>query len=279
MGGQDRSIVGDLINFRGLVYAPLNEQGVVLLFGKVAGDLNMYVEEIKPGFPDCVARRFTGKGWERVAVEFEFESANFKQHGHDPEGCDMIVCWRDNWPKCPIEVIALKDRIGEMENPPVERPDKGTTEKAKETLDDLIRRRGLSEPPASLLRKLIERADELDERVFHKVGQGSVSIYSPERVFCYVFFRKKGLRLEVFTRGESLEGTKPVKSEQVGLKWALVSLFDEPAIDKAMPVLAESLQRIRQAVKENETTGWYAKPGEEEAQGDEADDADSDSSG
>ena len=47
----DRSVVGDLINFRGLVYAPLNENGVVFLFGKVAEDLNMYIEEIKPGFP------------------------------------------------------------------------------------------------------------------------------------------------------------------------------------------------------------------------------------
>ena len=57
------SIVGDNINFRGLIYAPVNENGVIFLFGKVAGDLNMYIEEIKPGFPDCVARRFVGKGW------------------------------------------------------------------------------------------------------------------------------------------------------------------------------------------------------------------------
>lgn len=62
MPGTDKSVVGDPINFRELVYAPLNEQGVVFLFGKVAGDLNMYVEEIKPGFPDCIPRRFTGKG-------------------------------------------------------------------------------------------------------------------------------------------------------------------------------------------------------------------------
>jgi hypothetical protein len=61
IGGEPgRSIVGDLINFRGLVYAPLNENGVVFLFGKVAEDLNMYVEEIKPGFPDCIDGRFTG---------------------------------------------------------------------------------------------------------------------------------------------------------------------------------------------------------------------------
>ncbi len=279
MPSTDKSIVGDLINFRGLVYAPLNEQGVVFLFGKVAGDLNMYVEEIKPGFPDCIARRFTGKGWQRVAVEFEFESANFKQHGHDPDGCDIIVCWRHNWAECPIEVIALRHRIQEMENYPVERPEKGTGEDAEQTLDDLIRRNGLSEHVGSLLRKLIEHADELDERVFHKVGQGSVSIYSPERVFCTVYFRKNGLHLEVFTRGEPLEDTRPVKSEQVGLKWASVSLLDEPSIDKAMPVLTESLKRIRAAVQANESTTGYVKPSEEEAQGDDAGDAEPGSSG
>jgi hypothetical protein len=37
----EKSIVGDLINFRGLVYAPLNENGVIFLFGKVMDDLNM----------------------------------------------------------------------------------------------------------------------------------------------------------------------------------------------------------------------------------------------
>ncbi|MGD0744387.1 MAG: hypothetical protein ABSA45_04450 [Verrucomicrobiota bacterium] len=34
-------------------YSPANEQGVVLLFCKIAQDLNPYAEEIKPGFPHC----------------------------------------------------------------------------------------------------------------------------------------------------------------------------------------------------------------------------------
>ena len=41
---KSESVVGDLINFRGLVYSPLNENGVIFLFGKVMEDLNMYVE-------------------------------------------------------------------------------------------------------------------------------------------------------------------------------------------------------------------------------------------
>ena len=77
---EDRSIVGSLINFRGMVYSPINEQGVILLFGKILKDLNMYVEEIKTGYPDCVARRRTGKGWERIYIEFEYSSSGFKSH-------------------------------------------------------------------------------------------------------------------------------------------------------------------------------------------------------
>ena len=71
----------------------------------------MYVEEIKPGFPDCVARRFTGKGWERIFVEFEYTSLNFRDHKHDHQHCDLIVCWEHNWHECPIQVIELKSVI------------------------------------------------------------------------------------------------------------------------------------------------------------------------
>ena len=43
-------------------------------------------------------------------MEFEFESRNFLRHGHDPNGCDMIVCWTHNWAECPenIEVVELR---------------------------------------------------------------------------------------------------------------------------------------------------------------------------
>lgn len=102
-----KSVVGQPINYRGLVYAPVNEQGVVLLFGMVFEELGMIVEEVKTGFPDAVIRRFNGKGWLRERVEFEYVSSNFKQHKHPVDGCDIIVCWKHNWKECPLEVIDL----------------------------------------------------------------------------------------------------------------------------------------------------------------------------
>ena len=47
---KEDSIVGEVINFRGLVYSPINEQGVVFLFGKLSKDLNIEIEEIQQGF-------------------------------------------------------------------------------------------------------------------------------------------------------------------------------------------------------------------------------------
>jgi hypothetical protein len=69
---------------------------------------------IQTQFPDCEAKRRVGADkWQMKRIEFEFESRNFREHGHAAEGCDIIVCWERNWEDCPnnIEVIALKDEI------------------------------------------------------------------------------------------------------------------------------------------------------------------------
>ena len=108
------NIYGDFINFRGLQHAPLNEQGVVFLFGMICRELGYVVEIVKPGFPDCEAKRIirgkSGK-WQRVRIEFEYSSRNFKTHGHDPDLCDIIVCWEHDWIDCPIEILELKSII------------------------------------------------------------------------------------------------------------------------------------------------------------------------
>ena len=111
-------LYGPVLNFRGLQHAPINEQGVVLLFGMVALEFGFMVESVATGFPDCEAkRRVSRKGdmWERVHIEFEYQSRNFRDHGHDPAQCDLIVCWEDNWPECPVEVLELSSAIEALE--------------------------------------------------------------------------------------------------------------------------------------------------------------------
>ena len=108
---------GAPLAFRAMVHAPVNEMGVVLLFGMVAGDIGYAIDSIGAAFPDGAAKRLVADGprdadsrWEPVRIEFEFRSRNFFYHGHDAAECEVIVCWQHDWPDCPIEVLAL-DRV------------------------------------------------------------------------------------------------------------------------------------------------------------------------
>jgi Homing endonuclease associated repeat len=111
---RDRATYGNPTHFRGLRHEPVNEQGVVLLFGMLAKELGYVIEAVQTGFPDCEAKRQIGpERWQLVRIEFEFESRNFRDHGHPASGCDVIVCWRHNWDECPgqIEIVELSNVI------------------------------------------------------------------------------------------------------------------------------------------------------------------------
>lgn len=103
---------GEPIDFLGLRHSPINEQGVVYLFGVLSKSLGFTVEAIRSDFPDCEAKREIPRKqgrWERVAIEFEYKSSNFLQHNHNSNDCDIIVCWEHDWLECPLEVISLKE--------------------------------------------------------------------------------------------------------------------------------------------------------------------------
>ena len=105
---------GKPLGFRNMIYEPTEEEGVVLLFGMVSEELGYYIEGAWQSFPDCVAKRrisSTGRQ-ETVRIEFEYKS---RQFDHPVEGCDLIVCWEDNWGKdCPIEVLELRKVIKKL---------------------------------------------------------------------------------------------------------------------------------------------------------------------
>jgi len=105
---------GEPIDFRGLRHAPINEQGVVYLFGMVSRELGFYIEAVQQGFPDCEGKfLYDSKRslWAKARIEFEFRASNFREQGHDPSQCDFIVCWENDWPDCPINVIELRKEI------------------------------------------------------------------------------------------------------------------------------------------------------------------------
>ena len=105
----DRPVYGRLLRPSPLVCAPVNEAGVIFLFGAMAEQMGFQMLRIQAGFPDGEALRTMEENrLQRVKIEFEYESRNFLHHGHDAAFCDLIICWEDNWPDAPVEVIELK---------------------------------------------------------------------------------------------------------------------------------------------------------------------------
>ena len=109
----------DLIAFKGLRYAPENELGVVLLFGKIHRDLGFpEIDVIGPGFPDCWAYQKTRRGTRRIWIEFEFRTRSFKTHTQRLRSMKpkrgIVVCWEHNWPYLEkyADVIELKTAVG-----------------------------------------------------------------------------------------------------------------------------------------------------------------------
>lgn len=110
----ERPLLGAPLALPGMAYEPMNEAGVIFLFGILAHRMGFQVEHLNAAFPDCEAVREIQPGkWQRVRIEIEYESRNFHRHGHPAKDCDVIVCWRHNWPECPagLEVVELREAI------------------------------------------------------------------------------------------------------------------------------------------------------------------------
>ena len=108
-------VIGEPLDFEGLTNAPMEENGVIFLFGKLHERMGIRIKAIRKGFPDA-----TGEVWIKSrlyprTIEFEFRSSDFKRHGHDPQKCDIIVCWEHDWDDCPknLFVIELKSELEE----------------------------------------------------------------------------------------------------------------------------------------------------------------------
>lgn len=101
----------ELLHNAPLRYAPSNEMGVVFLFSHLCRRMQLQVESVQAGFPDCIALQRVGGKERRIRIEFEFRSSNFRAHNHSPDGCDWIVCWEHDWPEVPthLKVVELRE--------------------------------------------------------------------------------------------------------------------------------------------------------------------------
>jgi hypothetical protein len=76
----DRPVYGPLIRPYPMIHGPINENGVLYLFGTVSERLGFVVTLIQGAFPDCYAMRLVDVDrWQPVKIEFEYESPQLSE--------------------------------------------------------------------------------------------------------------------------------------------------------------------------------------------------------
>lgn len=83
---------------------PTNEQGVVVVFAQEGPKHGFEIVSIQQGCPDAVVKYQDIE----YRVEFEYQSANFDEHGHDIRDVDLIICW-ENTDGSILPVLALSE--------------------------------------------------------------------------------------------------------------------------------------------------------------------------
>ena len=259
---KEDSIVGELINFRGLVYSPINEQGVVFLFGRLLEDLNMYIEEVRIKYPDCIARRYTGTGWKKVYIEFEYMGSNFLLHKHNPKECDVIVCWINDLTQEQkkqiegIEIIELKSLIKDpsIKNREIKAPEK-EIEKSEYDITHHFIRSDVNENVKQLYNKLHEEILKINPDIFRKFSRTAITYYSPEKMFIFIKLQKTSIKIDPFTNQQKLENVRNYTNHE---NWGTTTIFNEQDIQKLIPIIKHSYEIMKKAVKDNINTGWFA---------------------
>jgi len=181
---------------------------------------------------------------------------------------------RFDWLGYPTEVLERNEIIKSVPNKSVKRPDT-TSGPGFDIIETEITIEGRLEKYPLKIKELFYLLDgeikSISDDIWRKVGSTLLSYYSPQRTFIYVAFQKQGLKLTVFTRGQQIEGVKNIEYEKAGAKWGRIYLKNKDNLQSAVEAIKQSYELIREAIRNNESTGWYAKL-EEETESDLEDD-------
>jgi hypothetical protein len=85
---------------------PQNEAETIALYKLIQNRIGWRIVHLQTAFPDAVIENLNGA---RLTIEFEHVASNFERHGHNSNGCDLVVCWRNDWPDALLPVWALED--------------------------------------------------------------------------------------------------------------------------------------------------------------------------
>jgi hypothetical protein len=174
---------------------------------------------------------------------------------------DLVICWQDTWPDCPTEVLALEPLTRPGALPSHQRPSPGPRAAAVRRAPE---RPGLGDylaPRTPRTRQLFQRLDQAiralspDILVRVTLGHrhvGGVGYASPKRVFVYANFQNRhGLYLEVFTRGQTWQGVRPL----LAARWGALSVHTTEDLARASAIAKSSYGAIRWAIAHGEPTG------------------------
>jgi hypothetical protein len=89
----EKSLVGDPVLWPGLVYAPLNNAGLIFALGTIINSTDLLFEEFSADLRTAICRRKTDAGWERIKVAFAVHSSNYQAIA---DNADLLICWVDD---------------------------------------------------------------------------------------------------------------------------------------------------------------------------------------
>jgi hypothetical protein len=92
----------------------LNEWEVVFLLGAIAKEAGFYLFQGSDNYPDAILEVKTETETVQVRTELEYRASRFN---HKPEGCDLIICWREDMGSTGVlpPIIALSRFFPELD--------------------------------------------------------------------------------------------------------------------------------------------------------------------
>ena len=95
----------------------------------------------------------------------------------------------------------------------------------------------------------------MNDELFHNYAKTAVTYYSPEKTFVYLKFRKSLMVIHIYTNQKVIDGVKNIKYHE---NWGEARIRNEKDLLKVIEYIKISYGLIRQAIKDNINTGWYA---------------------
>lgn len=173
-----------------------------------------------------------------------------------------MVCWEDDLPEGKresikgLQIYELKTLINTPEVPNIQpRDPEESSEEVEYDLDYHFKRKNVNKDVQNLFVELDKRIRDIDESIWVKFAQTAITYYSPEKTFVYLRLRKNSIALDIYTGQKKIDGVQNIKDHE---NWGTLHIHNKNELVLAFVAVKSSFDYIREAIKNNENTGWYA---------------------